>query len=111
VVSDSAAVDRMREQLANLGMSIGRGVADYVKRNGGRLYLWGEPSGAGFYELLAGTHPPAAREFVRSNTVREFELYLEAGLQLGQAVHLARRWFGFRDGVVAATPASMVTAG
>jgi hypothetical protein len=111
VVSDSADVDRMREHLANLAINIGRGVADDVRRNGGRLYLWGEPSGAGFYELLAGTHPPGARDFVRSNTVREFELYLEAGLQLGQAVRLARRWFGLRDGVVAATPTSMVMAG
>lgn len=78
---------------------VGRGVAKWVNAHGGTLYVWGEPFGAELDKLRASTIRPDHCELALSQTVTDFELFVESGLYWRRGIHLGRRWFGLRGGV------------
>lgn len=89
--------------LPDLEVSLGRGVASYVNAHGGRLWAWGTPFGETFDAVHVSTEPPPDEEFVRFDYGTGFELNIERGLWNAKGLHLARRWWGLRDGIVAET--------
>jgi hypothetical protein len=90
-----------------LSVTLGSGVAAWVRANGGRLYVWGDEFGGGFEYLKAAVHRPEGVDFVQSDAVTEFELHVEDGLSSSRPVRLTRRWFGLRDGVSVNTGMSL----
>jgi hypothetical protein len=90
---------------------LSRGVADYVNRRGGRLYLWSEPTGAGFHKARASTDRPSGVAFVTSGLVPEFELLVWNEMVPWDAVRLSRRWWGLRDGLRVTTGMWFVGSG
>jgi hypothetical protein len=78
-----------------------RGVASYVDKRGGRLYLWGDPFTDDYEWMHAGTEHPGHVRFVRSAAVvDEFALFVEEGMPPWYRLRLGRRWWGLRGGVV-----------
>jgi len=49
--------------------------------------------------MKASSTRPADVDFVRSDAVTEFALFVEADMSWTRPIHLGRRWFGFRGGV------------
>ena len=91
----SAAEPRIRITLA-------WGVVGYVRRRGGRLFVWGDPFGGGFDRLQAGTSPPKGdSEFVRYEQVTDVALYIETYLIDAARLRVARRWWHPRGGLIA----------
>jgi hypothetical protein len=80
-------------------VSLGRGVARWVTARGGRLYVWGDEFGGGFETMKASVERPDGVEFVPTDSVAEFELYVEDGMTWSRPIRLGRRWFGLRDGI------------
>jgi hypothetical protein len=83
-----------------LAFAVGRGVAEYVNRHGGRLYIWSEPFGGRFDKMRADTERPDDVEFVCYPSVAEFELFVPADFMPNTRVRALRRWWGLRRGVV-----------
>lgn len=80
------------EVAQRLRVSVGRGVAQYVKSRGGRLYVWGQPIGA-LQWMKAATERPDAVAFVPLTEVSDFELYVAEDLVSTRWLRLVRRWW------------------
>lgn len=80
---------------------VGRGVTSYVRKHGGRLFVWGEPIG-GFEWIKASTARPAGIDFAYHGNVEAFDLYVQDSIPGAQRLKLARRWLP-RPGIVVDT--------
>jgi hypothetical protein len=101
VTAESTAenVDADEPEVPPIAVSLGRGVAKWVNAHGGRLYVWSHAFSEDFVEVKVAIEPPPGVSFVPTDSVSEFDLYVEDSMPFTRPIHIGRRWFGLRQGV------------
>jgi hypothetical protein len=91
---------------SKLEVEVGRGVADYINRRGGQIYVWFEPAGPAFDRVRATTEPPEGVEFQLARHVTEFRLHIHRRQKPLGPIRLVRPWWGLGKGIEVHTGAA-----